>query len=45
MNWITTVRVRFKRTGWGWAIYYGKPRWPSFCFWIIPGTLKDLGQN
>lgn len=43
-GWVTVVRVRFKRCKWACAVYYGGPKWPSYSFWIAPGTLRDMGS-
>jgi hypothetical protein len=36
------VRVKGKREKWHPAVYYGAPRWPSYCFWMIPGCRVDI---
>ena len=42
MSWLAmAARVRYPRAPkWGWAVYYGSPQWPSYSFWIVPGTVK-----
>lgn len=22
-------------------VFYGRASWPSYCFWIVPGTVTD----
>lgn len=38
--------VRFYETSMAWAnfhkiVFYGKAGWPSYCYWIVPGTITD----
>lgn len=43
MSWFAyAVKIRFKRSRWGWGVYYGSPRWPSNSFWIVPGTVREI---
>jgi len=23
------------------AVYYGMPSWPSYSYWIVPGTIRE----
>lgn len=25
-------------------VFYGTARWPSYCYWIVPGTITDLDR-
>jgi hypothetical protein len=38
-----TYRASFCRTNFHHLVIYGR-EWPSYCEWIVPGTITDLDR-